>query len=80
MSAFFTAVVRAPFTGMVLAIEMTGRPDLVLAMLAASLAAIVVTTACGSDPIYESLRKRMLADSSWSYWSKRQAAKAFAEH
>jgi len=75
MAAFFTAVVRAPFTGMVLAIEMTGRPDLVLGMLTASLAAILVTTACRSDPIYESLRKRMLADASWSYWSKRQASK-----
>jgi chloride channel protein, CIC family len=76
MAAFFTAVVRAPLTGMVLAIEMTGRPDLVLAMLTASLASILTATACGSDPIYESLRKRMLADDSWSYWSRRHARKA----
>ena len=61
MSALFTAIVRAPLTGIMLTIEMTGRADLALAMLAASLGAILVTTWCGSEPIYETLRKRMLA-------------------
>ena len=39
MAAMFTAVVRAPLTGIVLTIEMTGRADCTLAMLTACLAA-----------------------------------------
>lgn len=61
MAALFTAVVRAPLTGMVLTIEMTGRADLALAMLFACLSAGFVATAVGSEPIYDSLRCRMLA-------------------
>jgi H+/Cl- antiporter ClcA len=34
MVALFSATVRAPLTGVVLAVEMTGRGDLILAMLA----------------------------------------------
>ncbi len=60
MCALFTAIVRAPLTGIALTIEMTGRPDLVLAMLTASLGAVFVATWMGSEPIYESLRERML--------------------
>jgi len=61
MAAMFTAVVRAPLTGAVLAIEMTGRADCALAMLVASMAAAAFATAVGSEPIYDTLRKRMLA-------------------
>ena len=60
MCALFTAIVRAPLTGIALTIEMTARPDLVLAMLTASLGAVFVATWMGSEPIYESLRERML--------------------
>jgi CIC family chloride channel protein len=62
MAALFTAVVRAPLTGVVLTIEMTGRADLVLPMLTACFGAVLVTTLIGSVPIYDSLRERMLAD------------------
>ena len=62
MAGFFTAVVRAPMTGIVLTVEMTGRADLVLPMLAACFGAVLVTTLLGSAPIYDSLRERMLAD------------------
>jgi CIC family chloride channel protein len=62
MAALFTAIVRSPMTGVVLAIEMTGRADLVLPMLTACIGAILVTTAMGNVPIYDSLRERMLAD------------------
>jgi CIC family chloride channel protein len=61
MAALFTAVVRAPLTGMVLTIEMTGRADLALAMLFACLGAGLLATAVGSEPIYDTLRRRMLA-------------------
>ena len=62
MAALFTAIVRAPMTGVVLTIEMTGRADLVLPMLTACFGAILVTTVMGNAPIYDSLRERMLAD------------------
>jgi CIC family chloride channel protein len=60
MAAMFTAVVRAPLTGIVLTIEMTGRADCTLAMLTACLAATLLASAVGSRPIYDVLRERML--------------------
>jgi len=62
MSAFFSACVRAPLTGIVLAVEMTGRGDLTLGLLAGSLGAMVAAMLIGSDPIYESLKRRMLQE------------------
>jgi chloride channel protein, CIC family len=61
MGALFTACVRAPLTGIVLAIEMTGRGDLTLGLLGASLMAMLVTMLLQSEPIYESLKHRMLS-------------------
>ena len=61
MGALFSAIVRAPLTGIVLSIEMTGRADLTLGLLAASLAAMVIAMLLGSEPIYETLKRRMLA-------------------
>jgi CIC family chloride channel protein len=60
MGALFTASVRAPLTGIALSIEMTGRADLTLGLLGASLTAMFVTMVLQSEPIYESLKHRML--------------------
>ena len=60
MVALFSASVRAPLTGIVLAVEMTGRGDLTLGMLGAALGAMLVAMALQSPPIYQSLRERML--------------------
>jgi chloride channel protein, CIC family len=60
MGALFSACVRAPLTGIVLTVEMTGRGDLTLAVLSASLVAIVITMLLNSPPIYETLKHRML--------------------
>jgi H+/Cl- antiporter ClcA len=40
--------------------EMTGRGDLTVALLGASLVAMAVTTLLGSEPIYETLKRRMI--------------------
>jgi chloride channel protein, CIC family len=56
MAAFFTAVVRAPVTGIILVIEMTGSFALFLPMLGACFAAMVVPTLLRDPPIYDSLR------------------------
>ncbi len=61
MGALFSASVRAPLTGIVLTVEMTGRADLTLGLLGASLTAMVVAMLLGSEPIYESLKRRMLS-------------------
>ena len=60
MAALFSASVRAPLTGIVLTVEMTGRADLTLALLGASLVAMVVAMLLKSEPIYETLKRRML--------------------
>jgi len=60
MAAFFTGIVRAPFTGAILIMEMTASPDLLVPMLAACAGAMITATLIGSEPIYDSLRKRML--------------------
>ncbi len=58
MAAFFTGVVRAPITGIVLIIEMTAGFTMLLPMLGACFAAMLVPTVLGNSPIYDSLRER----------------------
>jgi CIC family chloride channel protein len=56
MAAFFTSVVRAPVTGIILVIELTGSSSLLLPMLASAFAAMTVATVLREPPIYNSLR------------------------
>ena len=58
MAAFFTGVVRAPITGIVLITEMTAGSTLLLPMLGACFAAMLVPTLLRNEPIYDSLRER----------------------
>ena len=60
MAAFFTAVVRAPVTGIILVTEMTGSFTQLLPMLGACFAAMLVPNLLRSAPIYDSLRERTL--------------------
>jgi CIC family chloride channel protein len=59
MAAFFTAVVRAPFTGILLVIEMSGSVTLVAPLIMASVASCLVASLMRGEPIYDSLRARM---------------------
>jgi chloride channel protein, CIC family len=61
MAGLFTGVVRAPLTGIVLLIEMTGSYGLALPILIGSLAAYGVAERLGSVPIYDSLLEREVA-------------------
>ena len=63
MAAFFTAVVRAPLTGIILVTEMTASFTLLLPMLGACFAAMLVPTLLRDAPIYDSLRERTLRKS-----------------
>ena len=60
IAAFFTGVVRAPITGIVLATEMTGSVTMLLPMLCACAMAMLAATLLKDPPIYESLRERAL--------------------
>lgn len=59
MAAFFGATVRAPLTGMVVVTEMTATTEVIVPMMAATVAAVLVANLVGSKPIYDSLRERM---------------------
>jgi chloride channel protein, CIC family len=61
MAAFFTAVVRAPLTAMILVTEMTANSQLLLPMLAACFSAMAVATMLREPPIYDALKERTLA-------------------
>src|SRR5262249_43492281 len=60
MAAFFTGVVRAPLTGIVLVTEMTANVTMLLPMLVACFAAMLVPTLLRNAPIYDSLREHIL--------------------
>ena len=61
MAAFFTGVVRAPLTGIVLVTEMTGDVTMLLPMLGACAMAMLTPTLLRNPPIYDSLRERTIA-------------------
>jgi chloride channel protein, CIC family len=60
MAAFFTGVVQAPITGIVLVIEMTAAFTTLLPMLAACFAAMVAVNLLRTAPIYDALRERVV--------------------
>ena len=60
MAAFFTGVVRAPLTGIVLVTEMTANVTMLLPMLGACFAAMLVPTLLSNPPLYNSLRENIL--------------------
>lgn len=60
MAGFFSAVVRAPITGIVLITEMTGSFTHLLSISAVAVTAYVVADLLRTRPIYDSLLLRML--------------------
>ena len=60
MAAFFTGVVRAPVTGIVLVTEMTGNVTMLLPMLGAGFVAMLVPALLRDTPIYDALRELTL--------------------
>ena len=61
MAAFFTAVVRAPVTGIILVIELTASDTQLLSMIAACFSAMLVPTLLRNPPIYDSLGEPLSA-------------------
>ena len=60
MAGYFSAIVRAPLTGIILIFEMTGSLSQMLSLAIVSIVAYVVATLLKSKPIYESLLERIL--------------------
>jgi CIC family chloride channel protein len=57
VAAFFGAVVRAPITGIILIVELTGSTNYFLPLLGATFVSVTVATLLKDPPIYESLRE-----------------------
>ncbi|MCF6240137.1 MAG: H(+)/Cl(-) exchange transporter ClcA [Bacteroidales bacterium] len=60
MAGIFAATIRAPLTGLILAVEMTSNFELILPLIFTSVAASLFTTALGNQPIYTVLLNRTL--------------------
>ncbi len=60
MAGIFAATVRAPITGLILAVEMTSNFELLLPLIFTVVSASLFTTLIGNQPIYTSLLKRSL--------------------
>ena len=61
MAGIFASTVRAPLTGLVLAVEMTSNYELILPLIITTATASIVTAQLGNEPIYTTLLKRTLA-------------------
>ena len=60
MAGFFTAVVRAPMTGIILIFELTGSISQMLSLSVVTVIAYISAMMLKSEPIYESLLARIL--------------------
>lgn len=60
MAAYFAAIVKAPITGSILIMEMTGSFDHMLSLIVISMTAYLVVDIAKSKPIYEELLERSL--------------------
>ena len=61
MAGYFTAIVRAPITGIVLITEMTGSFDHLLSLSVVAIVAEITAALLGAEPVYEMLLDKLLA-------------------
>jgi H+/Cl- antiporter ClcA len=60
MAGYFTAIVRAPITGIILITEMTGSFNHLLSLSVISITAYIIADVIGSLPVYDALLGRIL--------------------
>ena len=58
MAAFFAAVVKAPVTGSILILELTGQFSHLFGLIVVSGAAFMISDLCGGEPIFSALLER----------------------
>jgi H+/Cl- antiporter ClcA len=63
MAGYFTSIVKAPITGMILLTEMTGSFSHLLSIAVVSIIAYIIAELLNSKPIYESLFERLIPTS-----------------
>jgi CIC family chloride channel protein len=63
MAGIFASTVRAPLTGLVLAVEMTSNFEMILPLIITTVTASVLTTLLGNKPIYTILLQRTIKNS-----------------
>ena len=62
MAGIFASTVRAPLTGVALAVEMTANFGLILPLILTTATAAICTTVLGNEPIYTSLLRRSIEE------------------
>ena len=67
MAAFFSSIVRAPLTGIILITEMCGTMKILLPIALVSFVSYMVANVLRSEPIYESLLERLVGKSNNDY-------------
>ena len=72
MGALFAATVRAPLTGIALAVEMTGNYNQILPLILTCMAATVVAQGFGGQPIYTVLLRRTISQEKKAIRSSRE--------
>ena len=58
MAAFFAAVIKAPVTGSILILELTGQFEHLFGLIVVSGAAFLISDLCGGEPIFSALLER----------------------
>ncbi len=61
MAAYFSAIVKAPITGSILIMEMTGNMEQLLALVTVCMSAYIASDVLKGKPIYDVLLNRILA-------------------
>jgi len=61
MAGIFASTIRAPLTGLVLAVEMTSNFELILPLIITTVTASLITAQLGNQPIYTTLLERTKA-------------------
>lgn len=77
MAAYFTAIVRAPLTGIMLILEMTGNYSQMLPLLVSCFCAYAVTEFMKDLPIYETLLERDLKHGGEAHLLKEPTVREF---
>ncbi|NOZ08198.1 MAG: H(+)/Cl(-) exchange transporter ClcA [FCB group bacterium] len=62
MAGIFASTVRAPLTGLVLAVEMTSNFELILPLIITAVTAALITAQIGNQPIYTTLLERLKSE------------------
>jgi hypothetical protein len=62
MGGFFAAIVKAPITGIILIVEMTGSMTHLLSLSIVSITAYVTSNLLKSEPIYDSLLENRISE------------------